>query len=692
MDILDIWIDPYLLSLLPTLGAVFFYWRGRRVSKQLGSLRIHNVVKRAAGAGRATVPGPVVDALPVMLSCQDLEGRYLFLNARQATIFAVPPENAIGLTPAELLGKRHDPKAAEVEREIIKSGEPAAPFQQEFTDGEGRTHRWLTFKVPVKNESGRVMYMATLSQDMDGGNLLTAATGGKGGGDADTREALRRAEEQARDIVERAKQQEAQVARMAADIEQRQRETDEALARARGAEAQARQALDNTGADSGRADSAQAERLAYAERQLTQARQDLELADARLKQNEQVSLRAVNDAERRARELLEQAERRQADADRALAMARAREAEALNRAKELEQQAEAAISRANQMVAQAAQAGRGAEADIEQRAARMLDQAREDAERYANDGRQKSVQMLADARRQAEEAARAAGEHQQSQRELDRARDRLIDLERQATEAVERANAKAADSDALMRRAIAQEEDARRRAEALTKQAEQLVQQARQREQQIDDAARDMRRREEQVEAAVRDVREREARSSPAAAEWEAERIIARAREREAQSEQAMAYARQKADELLTIARDREVASAHSWNMSAAGVAPPEPVFFDAPMAADQGEGWRDEPRPQMAYDDEPIDTRRRKLSSNLALIAALAMAGILAAALWYRDDLLGKGRSQPGDRRPARLSIMIPPGVEQEIPRHAPTPAAAASDELASSPAKHVG
>jgi PAS domain S-box-containing protein len=679
MENAEIWFSFYWLHVLPILAAVLFYWRGRKLGKQLGALRIHNVVKRAAGAGRATVPGPVVDALPVMLSCQDLEGRYLFLNARQATIFGVPPESAIGLTQAELLGKRHDKKATEVERAAIKSGEPAAPFEQIFTDANGRDHRWLTFKVPVKNDSGRVMYLATLCQDMDGGNLLPASAGagtGSGDGGAEAAAALRAAEEQARALIERAHRDEERVARKLADAEARQREADAALARAREAETRARTVNSNADASASRADSEQAERLGDAERQLTQARLDLERTEARLKQNEQESLRAVNEAERRARDLLDQAERRQAEADRALEAARAREAEALSRAKDLEQQAQAAMARANQLVAQASETSRGSETEGEHRAAKMLAQAREEADRYVNEARQKAEELLADARRQGEELARRAGDSQQSQREFERARERIRDLERQATEAMERANAKTADSDALMRRATSFEADARRHADALQTQAEQLLAQARQREKQLDEASRDLRRREEQAAAALREAREREARIQPSRGELEAERIIARAREREAQAEQAVAYARQKADELLTMAREREALAAGTLSDPGYAGTPQEPAYpaYAAAMPAPDESGWSDGPR--TVYGGMPVEKRRSNWSANLALIAALAMAAILAAALWYRDDLLGKKRTVPGDRRPARVSVVDPPVTEKTSPRHVLLPA----------------
>jgi PAS domain S-box-containing protein len=108
----------------------------------------------------------VIDAIPAMISCRDDAGRYVFMNAYQAELFAATPEAARGKTEAELLGAAGMRDFGEIDRRVLESGLPIGPVEEEWRDRAGNARLWLTTRVPLRASDGAIRHIVTVALDV----------------------------------------------------------------------------------------------------------------------------------------------------------------------------------------------------------------------------------------------------------------------------------------------------------------------------------------------------------------------------------------------------------------------------------------------------------------------------------------------------------------------------------------------
>ncbi|MFQ5785105.1 MAG: ATP-binding protein [Alphaproteobacteria bacterium] len=108
----------------------------------------------------------VMDAIPAEIYAKDRELRYVFINDCHASHIGLSPNEAVGKTDAEILGKDLDDENTRRERDVFVSGKPIPYFEEEHADKEGSRRRWLTTKVPLKDEKGAVNSVVTVSLDI----------------------------------------------------------------------------------------------------------------------------------------------------------------------------------------------------------------------------------------------------------------------------------------------------------------------------------------------------------------------------------------------------------------------------------------------------------------------------------------------------------------------------------------------
>lgn len=129
-----------------------------------------------AGLRLATVPPPLesvddlprrlLNALPVMASVKDLDGRYLFMNAYQAAHFGVAAEQALGRRLGDLAGERYDDHLGDLEREVLRTGCPAGFFDVDGAGVDGELRHWLAFKGPLRGPEGETAGVTFLAVDV----------------------------------------------------------------------------------------------------------------------------------------------------------------------------------------------------------------------------------------------------------------------------------------------------------------------------------------------------------------------------------------------------------------------------------------------------------------------------------------------------------------------------------------------
>ncbi|MFQ5937445.1 MAG: EAL domain-containing protein, partial [Acidiferrobacterales bacterium] len=117
--------------------------------------------RRAEAALRA-----VTDAVPAMINAKDNRSRYIFMNKYQADLYGVPAEHAVGRTAAELLDAAYGAYTEQLDKKVIATGQAIPYFEENYVDAHNVSHTFLTTKVPLREASGQVGTLATISLDI----------------------------------------------------------------------------------------------------------------------------------------------------------------------------------------------------------------------------------------------------------------------------------------------------------------------------------------------------------------------------------------------------------------------------------------------------------------------------------------------------------------------------------------------
>jgi len=117
-------------------------------------------------SGERALLRTVIDNIPDFIYAKDVNGRFVVANVAVA--------RNLGMTPAQLLGK-HDfdlfPREVaqsfhDDEQALIRSGKPLVDREEIVTDAAGEPHNFLTSKIPVHGEQGRVMGLVGIGRDV----------------------------------------------------------------------------------------------------------------------------------------------------------------------------------------------------------------------------------------------------------------------------------------------------------------------------------------------------------------------------------------------------------------------------------------------------------------------------------------------------------------------------------------------
>jgi PAS domain S-box-containing protein len=108
----------------------------------------------------------VIDAVPVLVSATDREGRYVFVNDFYARHIGRPVASIVGLTPVAVQDAPETRAAQERDRRIVAGIDPAGSFEEAIVlpTGEGRV--LLTTKALLRDHDGRASLVVTASLDI----------------------------------------------------------------------------------------------------------------------------------------------------------------------------------------------------------------------------------------------------------------------------------------------------------------------------------------------------------------------------------------------------------------------------------------------------------------------------------------------------------------------------------------------
>ena len=108
----------------------------------------------------------VIDTVPAIIRATDREGRILFINAYQAALFGIGPDEAIGLDMPPVLGENHVRRSKTLDRKVIDTQAALPSFEEEIVDISGMKRVFLTTKTPLRDCSNAVVGVLTSSLDI----------------------------------------------------------------------------------------------------------------------------------------------------------------------------------------------------------------------------------------------------------------------------------------------------------------------------------------------------------------------------------------------------------------------------------------------------------------------------------------------------------------------------------------------
>jgi two-component system cell cycle sensor histidine kinase/response regulator CckA len=124
------------------------------------------VQAEAASRHSAALLRAVVDSVPALVSVTDGGGRYIFVNAHAASYH----RRAADWFPGKMIEDVHPLDYARLLRERDKSAlrqeRSTGPYEEVYTEADGRQTNWLSSDVPIQPESGSAPYVVSASIDI----------------------------------------------------------------------------------------------------------------------------------------------------------------------------------------------------------------------------------------------------------------------------------------------------------------------------------------------------------------------------------------------------------------------------------------------------------------------------------------------------------------------------------------------
>ena len=108
----------------------------------------------------------VIDAVPAVINVKDRELRYVLMNAFEAEVYGIDPDEVIGKSSVEVLGGGFGEKSQELDRQVLATGTELPFLEREFMDRYGQKRFWWSAKKPLLQEDGTVRYIVTVALDV----------------------------------------------------------------------------------------------------------------------------------------------------------------------------------------------------------------------------------------------------------------------------------------------------------------------------------------------------------------------------------------------------------------------------------------------------------------------------------------------------------------------------------------------
>jgi diguanylate cyclase (GGDEF)-like protein/PAS domain S-box-containing protein len=147
-----------------TIAAVVgAYYSIRRLNR---ALALHAQAEKKLALER-NVLRTVTDNIPDSIFAKDTEGRYLLANAAFATLHAVKsPDDLLGKTAFDLFPRDRANALHTDDLQVMRMGGPSMETERSAVDAEGNVKTLQTTKVPLIDNSGKVVGIVGLHRDI----------------------------------------------------------------------------------------------------------------------------------------------------------------------------------------------------------------------------------------------------------------------------------------------------------------------------------------------------------------------------------------------------------------------------------------------------------------------------------------------------------------------------------------------
>jgi PAS domain S-box-containing protein len=109
----------------------------------------------------------LIETIPDNIYFKDTKSRFIEINKNMAMAFGLnDPKEAIGKTDHDFFDKEHADQAFQDEQRIIESGVPIIGKEEKEVWPDGHTTWALTTKVPLREESGKIMGIMGISREI----------------------------------------------------------------------------------------------------------------------------------------------------------------------------------------------------------------------------------------------------------------------------------------------------------------------------------------------------------------------------------------------------------------------------------------------------------------------------------------------------------------------------------------------
>jgi PAS domain S-box-containing protein len=107
----------------------------------------------------------MIDNSPDVILMKDIRGMIIRVNEQLARDLGMPKEKIAGLTDFDLVPEQTAEEIRAHDRQVIERGEPMQ-FEEGITTKDGKLVRLLTTRFPLKDASGRIYAVASISVDI----------------------------------------------------------------------------------------------------------------------------------------------------------------------------------------------------------------------------------------------------------------------------------------------------------------------------------------------------------------------------------------------------------------------------------------------------------------------------------------------------------------------------------------------